>query len=579
VAFTLILLPYWLGGSEFSFYQGWIHDQFAYLGTALTFMHETFTDIHRGSKEWLVKSPVGYFATIELFRRPTIMHLFGILSRPVMTDMYRLGYLFLAIMVANGILAATFLMTNIFNCTLMRAAIVASAIFVGFWGQLYIDFNAWSMTGAMPILLLITTYIIVAVNNIQLQMPLKLVDLLPLSCLLGFAVYIYPENAIFHLPALALTMLLALIFVGQRILIKKEYYRPVARMIFAMILGLALSAFYYKGTIRYFFRTVAKTSENVMTSPVYGDYLQPFFGMANWFRPLLDAASGYSLKLVATESPRLMIYYILNHIFAGGHLEYIYYMIVDGFYGFFGMYFFTPSSGLPYITQELWRAVLAVGLILFFLLHLNYYRTTTTTSRLRLYYIFVAIFTLMLFSFLCINGLYAMARGLYYLAPYSMILFFVPFLLSKKVYTLKNSLFILALCSQLGFGLARIAGAAEHHNPIYSLPYTMARPHYFLDGKTSYDWDFSRFDLAINNCQRIYINLPNAWQEYGVTLYLYSKGKEFVKKFPIKATFWDSHPIAHQTLNGKEDCAFVETKTTHANKIQFHQLALISLST
>jgi len=168
---------------------------------------------------------------------------------------------------------------------------------------------------------------------------------------------------------------------------------------------------------------------------------------------------------------------------------------------------------------------------------------------------------------------YGMARGIYYVAPYGLMLFFIPFLLSEKIFTYKNTFFIILLLSQFGFSVARIINVSEHKFPIYPLPYAFGRSYYFPEGHISYDWNLSRFDSSLVNCHRIYIDVPNEWQEYFIVYYLYSKNIEFVKKYPVKTTFWAEVPLGYQTLNGKEDCVFSTIKKTR-NQTVFHELRL-----
>lgn len=570
-ALILILIPYWLGGTQFSVYQGWIWDQFSYLGAALTFHHKSYAQVMASTGDSFLHAPVSLFGAIEISRRPTIEFLYSLLTQPVPHEMYRYGYLYLAMFVSNSILAATFLITNIFNCSIYRALIVAIAIFVGFWGQSYIDFNAWAMTGAMPILLLVVTYVIIAARNIQSQTPLKLINLIPLSCLIAFALYIYPEDSIFHLPGL-LAILLMVNFIGWKFQNKKNMLVPTSKVFLAILIGLSLSALFFTATIGYFLWAAGFSAQNIMTQAVYGDYLQPIFGQANWFRPLLFAAVNFSTTTVNVENQGVVLLYILKKIFIEGHPELIYYGIVDGFYGFFGMYFLTPLASLAQSTQEIWRGVLAIGLVGF--LWFNFKSYVEAVSKYRSYFLFVGLMAGMLLFFLLMTRVYAMARGLYFLAPYALILFFIPFLLSKKIFTLKNSFYLLVILSQFTFGVVRIDLAKSHHNPIYPLPYTLARTHYFLEGKSDYDWNLSKFDKALKQCHRIYVDVPNGWQQYGVNFYLYSKNKQYVQKGPVKTSFWATTPVGYQALNGKEDCAISIVKKELPNNVVFNELTI-----
>ncbi len=573
LALIIILIPYWVGGLRFSVFQGWIWDQFSYLGTALTYDHETFKEVNQSSGEFFLRSPISIFGAVELYRRPAIEHLFGLLTDIRRQEMYRFGYLFLTVLVANGILAATFLITNVFKCSIYRAMTVSIAIFIGFWGQSFIDFDAWSMTGAMPLLLAVVTYVIIAARNIQNESPLRFVELLPLGCLIGFALYIYPENTMFHIPAL-LTALLSIHFVGLKIQKSKISFAATAKVLLAILLGLSLSLFYFQGTIGHFIWAATFSAQNLMTQAVYGEYLQPLFGQANWFRPLFLNAVDFSNATVHTENQAYVLLYILKQIFSAGHLELIYYTIIDGFYGFFGMYFLTPLASLAHTTQEYWRALLTIILVLFLWVNFKSYKEAAT--KYRLIFLVAGVLVGMLLFFFLTTRIYAMARGLYFLAPYAMILFFVPLLLSNKIFTLRNSLLILAALSQFGFGLARIDMAA-YHVPHYPLPYSFAETYYFPDGKKQYDWNISRFDSALKSCHRIYVDVPNGWHEYAVIFYLYSKNKNFVKKIPVQTSYWGG-VIGQQILNGKEDCAFSVTKKILADKTEFNELVLTKLT-
>ncbi len=570
LAFTLIFLPYWVGGLQFSGFQGWIWDQFAYIGSALTYQHKTFAQVIGSNGYSYIQDPVSLMGAIEIGRRPTVAILFGFFSEISPEETYRWGYLYVAFFVTNGILAATFLMRNIFHCSTARALMVASAFFVGFWGQVYIDFNAWSMSSVIPILLLVVTYVCTAARHIGTQNPLTIFELFPLSCLIGFAFYLYPEDSMFHLPGLVAIVIVAN-FINLKQQLSKKNIISSFKVILAGVAGLFLCVFFWQGTIGYLMFAAKFAAQNVMTRAVYGEYLLPMFGQANWLGPLLDKAVYYSGTTVHSENQGVVLSYILKHIFVDGHLEVLYYLIVDGFYGFLGVYFFTPLASVTPFIQEFWRALLAINMIAFIGYQFKSY--IQAASKFRLFFVFVGLICTILICFLCATRIFAMARGIFYVAPYCFILFFIPFLSSEKIVSYKNTFYIFLILSQFGFGVARIVFAAQHHLPLYSLPYSFARAHYFPEAQTQYDWNLSRFDAALNNCHRVYVDISNGWQEYAVVYYLYSKNKEFVKKLPVRTSFWAVDPIGYQALNGMEDCTFSTIKKI-MNHVEFNELQL-----
>ena len=169
LAFFVILAPYWIGGLQFALFQAWIWDQIAYVGASLKFQHKTYYQAMRCGGSSFLLDPVSLMGAIEITRRPTIMILFSFFSEILPKETYRFGYLYQSFFAANGILASVFLMRNIFNCSVLRALCVATGIFLGFWGQVYIDFGAWAMTAVIPALLVVVTYVCVATRNIHLQ--------------------------------------------------------------------------------------------------------------------------------------------------------------------------------------------------------------------------------------------------------------------------------------------------------------------------------------------------------------------------------------------------------------------------
>lgn len=573
LAVTIIFLPYWTGGPIFSFAQGWVHDHFSYLGSSLTYNHEKFSEVLQSSGEFFLRAPVALYGAIDLYRRPGVDHLFGVLSQIRAQEMYRTGYLLLAFLAANGMLAATFFITNVFkNSSLMRALLISVAIFLGFWGQTYIDFDAWSMSSALPILIATTCYVIVMARAADISI-IRFNELIPLSCLYGFALYLYPEITFFHLPVF-MSILGFMLWQGYRAKSTKISLYPILKIFAALILGLCLSVFYYQGTLGFFWWAITFAAENKMTAAVYGDYLQPMFGQADWFRPLLNQGVVYSNSFGADENQHKVLGYILRYIVNHGHLEIIYYTFVDGFYGLFGMYFLTPHAAFSVIIQQCWRALLALAMIGFFWLNWKSYKQIL--SKNKLFAIIPIIFALVLITFLVSTRVFAMARGFFYVAPYFIFLFCLPLLYSEKIFSLKNYLIILFIFSQIGFGITRV-GLAAYQSPFLPYPYSFAVTHYFPQGKTQYDWNISRFDKKLKQCHRVYIDVANGWQEYYVTFYLYAKNKKFVKSMPVKTSFWAAPPnvIGYQPLNGHEDCTFIATKKILADGKEFNELDLV----
>ncbi len=340
LAFIVVLyLPYYFGGLKFAAFQGWIHDNFSYLAASLTYTHETYREVNQSSGEFFLRSPVSVMGAIELHRRPGVMHLFGVLSQINSTEQYRYGYLFLVFLMGNGILASSFLMTNIFNVSILRAFLVSGAIFLGFWGQSFIDFNAWAMAGSIPVLLVITTYIISISGQISKESEVKFKELIPVTLLYGFAIYLYPENSIFHLPAL-IGILFLFGLQKFRTLEPKRALFTILKSTLTIILGILLFCIpYYRGTIEWFLWAAKFAASNVLDHTVWGNYLEPLFGQNNWFRPLVGQAVAYSQEFFKEESPRHILEYVGSQIFFHGKLNLLFYGFVDGFYGLFGMYF------------------------------------------------------------------------------------------------------------------------------------------------------------------------------------------------------------------------------------------------
>lgn len=570
LALFIICLPFKLGGLQFASFQGWIWDQYAYVGQALAYYKHSYADLLKSDAFAYLQDPVQIFGAIELNRRPTVSILFRFLAEAQHQDMYRLGYLYLSVLISYAILAMTFLMTNLFRASLLRALILSIAVFIGFWGQAYIDFNAWAMTSSIPLLLVIMTYALVTVRAMAIHEPFKCLELLPLACLVGFSFYFYPENTVFQLAGF---LVLFFLFTVVNIKEFKNNFLPSLKLGCALLLGLALSFVCPDQTIGFLLKIAQFASANVMTRAVYGEYLMPLFGQANWFGPLLDNAVEYSQQITHTENQHLVLSYIADYIFIQGHLGILYNALVDGFYGFLGMYFLTPLASIPPVFQDLWREILLVLAVFFFVTNIKSYVKAAT--RYPAFFTLVIIFVVMVLSFLFSANIFSLARAIYYIAPYCLILFFIPFIEATSVVSYTNILFIIMLLAQFGFGVARIVLVSSHHYPVYPLPYTFARAHYFPEGQSLYDWNVSRFDAEIKKCHRIYINVPNEWQEIAVTFYLYSKEKEFVKKFPVKTSVWATTPIGYQTFNGMEDCEFKTKENGLSDNKTFNELQLV----
>jgi hypothetical protein len=352
----------------------------------------------------------------------------------------------------------------------------------------------------------------------------------------------------------------------------KTNFIPSLKLVIAILSGVALAFICPDQTIGFLLKIAQFASSNVMTRAVYGEYLLPLFGQSNWLSPLLDNAVAYSHQITHTEDQHLVLSYIADYIFIQGHLEILYKALVDGFYGLLGMYFLTPLANIPPAFQDLWREILLVLGIFFFVTNIKLY--VNAAAKYPLFFMLVMIFIVMDLSFLLSANIFSLARAIFYIAPYCLILFFIPLIETPSLLSYPNALFIIMLLAQFGFGVTRIVMAASHHYPIYPLPYTFARSHYFPDAQSRYDWNLSRFDAEIKKCHRIYINVTNEWQEMAIAFYLYSKEKEFVKKFPVKTSVWAPTPIGYQTFNGMEDCELTTKENSLSDNKTFNELQL-----
>jgi hypothetical protein len=193
LACTLVLLlPRWIGGDQFSVFQGNAWDTFGYLESAVVFAGKPFAVIDRAPDALVAQYPFFELAKGQLEQRPSVHLLYAVFSRAAPGDAYRLYYPYLVGFFSQFFLVAVFALRSILPRARLPAALAVAAVFpLGFWGQWVLDINSWSQQATVPTLFLMAVLLMHAAAG---EASLRLTA--ALAVLVAGSAFLYPEGFI-----------------------------------------------------------------------------------------------------------------------------------------------------------------------------------------------------------------------------------------------------------------------------------------------------------------------------------------------------------------------------------------------
>jgi hypothetical protein len=508
---TVLLAPHWVGGNQFSVFQGNNWDTFGYLNSALVYAREPCARLVSASRDDLLRNPLWATAQQNLRTRPAVHLLYGMFSSVAPGDSYRLYYSFLVFFLSQFTLVALFVLRNALRDASTRANIAIAVAFpLGFWGQYIFDINSWSQIVSLPVLFLLSCLCLHAAvaSNPHASALNDLRVALVLGLLVAGGLYLYPENLTYHLLALVPSVLVMLV-------VRQAHFRRQALRTLLPILGvvggLATGVLCYESTLGFAVQQVTGFG-GTTTIVNWWRFFQGFFGgrdswNADLIRNTIDFAGGFFGLYFLTPPPGAGAALAIG-------LRLVVVLIIAGVGFALGRLLSSRSSGNPLVSDIAPASrsfLIAVGLLvgamflppLYWCTKQNYWPAGKAVS-----YASPAFMTLL-----------------------AVPLAYTPLLAWDRVLRWIVGVFV---TFQIGIGVARIGAAGRSSGIHYAPPYPSVQD---LTLKTQMLWEMDRLKEPLRNAKRVFVEPTNAWQESYLAAFLYTQGIEFFSGSPILSSF------------------------------------------
>jgi hypothetical protein len=508
-ALFLLLAPRWSGGDQFAVFQGNQWDQFNYLQSAITYAKHPFETVVNADDELLRNNPLMAAAQTQLAHRPSVHMLYGMFSRLVHMQAYRLPYPFIVVCLSQFVLVALFVVRNLVPGGKPIAWVAVALVWpLGFWGQYSFDINAWSQVASAPVLVLLLALLLYsgAATTTRERTRLALV----VGVVVAGCVYLYPEGLIIYLVAMPVVVA-----------------RPVLHMIRARRFAFA---------------------------PVI-----PFFGLAGLALAFLDPSLvEHLIGQVTAQSETKVDWWTYFQAFfsgrdggdAGG---------IDFIAGLFGMYFATPPGDAPTTIAVLSRLAICVtvigsiaAVIAVCSRRVRLHGELGSESRgLLISWSAIAIVLLLPAAYLAHDENYWPAgKVVSYAAPVFMTLLCVPSALSFGHRGLRPLRWIVVafMVFQLSLAVVRIVAARDALGIHYAFPYPAAS-----GLKETYGWDLAKLQPRIRKSMKVRLASMEAWPETYLMLFMEARGIRYAKTGTVNTYYYAGRDLGEQQVTWAPD--------------------------
>ena len=572
------LLPSWIGGPQFTAFQGNQWDQINYIAYSSAMRSHSFAALQALTPETARDNNYLLFAQSQLDARPTVGLAYAALATLFRTLSADGSYAYMVMMQSLMFFSASFVLINIARVRINVCAILAAGLTLGFFMQYVLDIDAWSQLATMPLMLLLFSTLVLAMEPSPL-IPIRrhllesLAFLMLITILSVSVLYYYPEILFeYGLPCglLCVVMLVTSRFSG---------FAMARSAILVMAAGLAVAACLplWAGTIGH---VVDQISVATTASADWSQYFQRYL-----FQQDLDYASIFSQIELSWQT----LYAIFSF-----PIEFITSAI--------GFYFLLPPVELPLWIAIGWKIGLLVLLVMLFTATIGMIRRAwcnQITARDSRFFI-GALFTLAMPVLILLYGKYwAAGKALTMAAPLLFILFAAPVLISaphdnktapvsgrddkpapswtrsqrRGLDDMKKNgprwwhaaawLFVLG---HIGFGFYRPVAVAQAPNaiPYPYPPYPDAQDASF---KTDLSWDLRPWKAVLTTCRRTSLDVENPFLERYLQVMLSELGLDWSSVHPLDSYFGTGLALGLQPQKIAPDC-LVTTSLEHVHPWQ-----------
>jgi hypothetical protein len=330
---VLLITPKYIGGNQFSVFQGQAWDCFSYLTSSVVYSKVSYNELKKVSKQDELKNQLIGTGKICLLDRPPVRLLYAFCGQLFKLKYHLLYYTYLIFFISQMILAIMFFLYNIsIKIRPILIGFISLVFSLGFWGQYIIDINAWSQNSNMPVMAILVFCIIILLSNFEsekLTLILFIKILLLFTILFSSALYLYPENLFFQIFGIFIVCLAFSIYSFY----KKKSFLIVLPIAAGLIISILLGFLDFEGILGFVFY---QTNKSIGYSNLGWNNFNEFY----------LGKDGLNISVLSN--------------------------IIDFLSGFFGMYFLTPSNNEDKLIAFILRFFLAGLIVLIIYYYFKY---------------------------------------------------------------------------------------------------------------------------------------------------------------------------------------------------------------
>jgi hypothetical protein len=483
-----LFLPVALGGLQFALFRSNHYDALNYLQAAVARLSFSHTEIATAGPAEFLQNPLLVLAQRMVTDRPAITDSYALTDGLLPGNLHQLSPSFLIGLLILAVPAMASIASRL-GASRPRAWLIGFAGIGGFWGQYVLDLDAWSLLGAIPLVL--TTYdrLDVALDPTSDVRPTALSIAVPAATL----ILTYPELVCFSAPALLVALVLSVPLRSA-----KEIARQVLSVLGATALLIAPCASDVWGFVSRQI-TSAHTANhaplswtwhvlfglNPDTSPVLLTVWQTLAGALGIFLPwsIGAAVNGWNFTLL--------------------------------FGGALGLAVLVCAACAVFRARSLSAARVA-------------------TTRLTLFTIVLIAQSL---AFALFASLWTSSKALSYSFPWVLLVAFLPLCLpsgAPRALLLPASLL---LTLQLALLLGRPLAALDPDGVGYPAPYPASDPAL----KLSRRWETNHAPRSLAPSSHVHLDVPDVWLEYYAMICAQAQRRTFTKSTPVRE-YYDMTP-------------------------------------
>ncbi len=487
---AIVLLPAILGKDQFGIFQGNKWDHFNYLKNGLVYGRVPYADLLRASRPEFLDQPLLMIPLLNIHARPGVMMLWSIFATHLGGPGVALGTVFVLALMFQAVPTIAFIGRNLFELTPGRGILAGLVFTTGFWGQYIMDLNAWSQVSTVGVLLLLT-YLIARLTAAETR-PFDWRESLAIGILGAGALYLYTENAAFHLPGFCALAFLALVR-------DRRMAGGLRTLAFSVLPALAIAMLFAEGTVLYVLR----------------QFNQPGWAYPDWWRFTLAFLGGYD-----------------------GWSAYLETNLIDFLEGAFGLYFLSPPGSLPGWNRHILRLAGVGFLALLCGQAFRFFKNEIKNSENKRHggtglLVFAGVLLLSILPYVFGFHYWAAGKAFSFAVPYLFLFLLAPIAtLRWRPPVLAGQLALWVFCFlQLAFAGARVAGARSPDGIHFPYPYPSVQ---VATDKSDLRWNLNEFRTLLRTCQAAKIlDMRDSWPEDYAMMYLYAEKIPFFKDTPV----------------------------------------------